>query len=1166
MEPSISRLIVCFMLSITLPDVMNAQELEGQEEVEIYVGKYLGKLNSYHHQVQGEVYAVDAFTFFVKDFTYDGNGKDAFFWAGSNYRPGLQGFIVPNEYGRTNVLDRYLNKDITLTLPDKKKMTEIKWLAVFDLTVGEAFGDVYIPEGFEPPGAQVLSELSRRSNGVRSGPIEIRDSKTIAVPDFHYDGQADDAVFLVGKGPQPHRGGSRVPDENGYLTKLRRYTGEDVVLLLPGEINVFEIDWVAVYDFAANKSLGSVVVPSRLNVPPSLLETISVKSDLINCEQLHRDLQVRWGLFGPQLTIELVGLLGAREYMAFGISGSGTESQMIGGDVALAYFNDQGVAYVQDYNLTAKQQCSNLLNDRHRGACTDEVVGGVGSYQILSSAQADGLNTIRFRRPHADTGDNGDQPFPVGREGAMIWAMGKLDDKGNPTFHRAYNKETLLLQFDRPETDKCQKNFVKYREKNQKPWGTFRLTDPSVNSFNASLGPPGMRRGYEGITGQTPAHVVWYINGYLSPEIYLERGKTYKFRVRGGNQPHQTGASFYHPFIITDEPHGGYGLLTDEERQEIRTLAGVTFTRRGLPGPVAAGPLCMWRHNKTAGGHGDRRLDDEFPSFKAFRNSLSWFCERGAEDGGAMLQVTPNVSWPDTVYYNSYTTRNMGWRIRVVDDLGGLVNLQQQQAPNAPSAASSVWERTNFQGMREKNKNNFPLLLAKSRLEWKVLKNGCSKNPSQWISSRCGHASCLVDDQIFVYGGLSSLATGYNDLWSLDLTERRWSRIPTAGNQPLPKGGATLLPRRNSLILLGGFLYYMIRSPENSDLVLPYQGYNLSPCELHVFDRKTQVWHQWTGNTKEPVNVCYHSATIHRDEMVVFGGQKGTKEISDELWCFNFDDKLWRRPARKVELWPAARCVHSQLELDHNHLLILGGYGGPNRPLRDAWLLETRKNQQWLWHEVTIENTAPPGVWCRPFTKIGHHAVVISPCDECCLHGARFVDKFVSHRHRTPDHEPSSSVNSGDRNVNGQYGSIRASVSSPSDTAPVGVKSPSPSSKRPNAQRNAQLRLESLRRYEQWLLATKKPKRGEPRAVDSSTCCTLHVLDVSRVVREKKAVWLENHAHSRCAPGPTHSPRYSFHCGRNRELIVFGGLMNGSELMETTNDVFFGTVPCDVVP
>jgi hypothetical protein len=43
-----------------------------------------------------------------------------------------------------------------------------------------------------------------------------------------------------------------------------------------------------------------------------------------------------------------------------------------------------------------------------------------------------------------------------------------------------------------------------------------------------------------------------------------------------------------------------------------------------------------------------------------------------------VLQVTPNVSWPDVVYYNSYTTRNMGWRIRVVDDLGGQPTLQQQ--------------------------------------------------------------------------------------------------------------------------------------------------------------------------------------------------------------------------------------------------------------------------------------------------------------------------------------------------------------------------------------------------------------------------------------------------------------------------------------------------------
>ena len=35
----------------------------------------------------------------------------------------------------TNVLERYHNVDVTLTLPEGKKLSDIKWLAVYDLTV-----------------------------------------------------------------------------------------------------------------------------------------------------------------------------------------------------------------------------------------------------------------------------------------------------------------------------------------------------------------------------------------------------------------------------------------------------------------------------------------------------------------------------------------------------------------------------------------------------------------------------------------------------------------------------------------------------------------------------------------------------------------------------------------------------------------------------------------------------------------------------------------------------------------------------------------------------------------------------------------------------------------------------------------------------------------------
>lgn len=70
------------------------------EEKEVYRGKFLGKINSYHHQVSGDVYAVDEYTFLLTEFNYDGNGADTFFWAGASNRPGPQGFIVSDEYGK----------------------------------------------------------------------------------------------------------------------------------------------------------------------------------------------------------------------------------------------------------------------------------------------------------------------------------------------------------------------------------------------------------------------------------------------------------------------------------------------------------------------------------------------------------------------------------------------------------------------------------------------------------------------------------------------------------------------------------------------------------------------------------------------------------------------------------------------------------------------------------------------------------------------------------------------------------------------------------------------------------------------------------------------------------------------------------------------------------
>ncbi|XP_014217876.1 protein Skeletor, isoforms B/C-like, partial [Copidosoma floridanum] len=71
------------------------------------------------------------------------------------------------------------------------------------------------------------------------------------------------------------------------------------------------------------------------------------------------------------------------------------------------------------------------------------------------------------------------------------------------------------------------------------------------------------------------------------------------------------------------------------------------------------GPLCLSKHNNR-----DRRLDDDFLTFKKFNRTLIYSCEPGE---AGVLEVTPNSSWPDTVYYNSFTHANMGWKIHIVD-------------------------------------------------------------------------------------------------------------------------------------------------------------------------------------------------------------------------------------------------------------------------------------------------------------------------------------------------------------------------------------------------------------------------------------------------------------------------------------------------------------------
>ena len=46
------------------------------------------------------MYAVDSRTLFIKNFAYDGQGPDAYFYAGESGEPSSKGYLIANEKAR----------------------------------------------------------------------------------------------------------------------------------------------------------------------------------------------------------------------------------------------------------------------------------------------------------------------------------------------------------------------------------------------------------------------------------------------------------------------------------------------------------------------------------------------------------------------------------------------------------------------------------------------------------------------------------------------------------------------------------------------------------------------------------------------------------------------------------------------------------------------------------------------------------------------------------------------------------------------------------------------------------------------------------------------------------------------------------------------------------
>ena len=577
----------------------------------------------------------------------------------------------------------------------------------------------------------LLFVADAQQNGVSLGPFSSLahdlggdvfaiDSRTFEVRNFNYDGTGPAAFFWVGKGATPDTNGFPIPlvpscDANVKLGPYSASTSQPLRVEIPDGMTIQDFDYLSVWCEQAIQNFGHVTisaaqkaqVPTASGAPQCVAEPTFPVQQGWNCEPLSTTYQVRWKRDGDNIDFELVSKVTPEQWVSFGVSGSQTSTNMDNSDVVIATEID-GSPTVVDYFMNSRGQCS-----QGTGVCPDTTsTSGPGKDDITKISGNRTLDTlmVRYTRPIA-ANEPTDRPFVVtgGQETFVVWAIGPFNAQANiPQIHRGEMSRAMTdvkFDFARNPVDNCSMPIVA-REVEEKqvlvPW--TRPTISNVTDFTARIGPSGGDKGVAAITQADSWGIAWYVsetgatgNDVLIPAIAVERGKTYTFRVFGGDQPDNKAA--FHPMYITNDQDGGFATKGPKGREMEKIFAGIQITSRNESGIFgftfdAAGPLCEYKQPPDV-------QPTSFDSFDAYYSRLNKSCvdNVNANQAGVLTWTVPENLTENVVYYHCATHRDLGYKLVVFDE--GKVDqsvLETEAVVAAQQAGGNQDCRTTFGG------------------------------------------------------------------------------------------------------------------------------------------------------------------------------------------------------------------------------------------------------------------------------------------------------------------------------------------------------------------------------------------------------------------------------------------------------------------------------------
>jgi len=210
-------------------------------------------------------------------------------------------------------------------------------------------------------------------------------------------------------------------------------------------------------------------------------------------------------------------------------------------------------------------------------------------------------------------------------------------------------------------------------------------------------------------------------------------------------------------------------------------------------------------------------------------------------------------------------------------------------------------------------------------------------------SARHFHAACVVDDLIFIHGGLSLQNGVLSDFWCFQTNSRTWFRPPINGDFPPPLAGTILNYYNNYIFKINDFFCistgHTLTKISNEELYM-IGGYSPSygfSDQIFVFNSKRIVFKKIIPQGLAFVGLYGHTSTYHfsTDTIYVYGGIFYSTEgasVSSNLYALKVSTSTWFQLPLDIDLnpifsWPISRYFHSAISTE-NYLLVIGGRDG----------------------------------------------------------------------------------------------------------------------------------------------------------------------------------------------------------------------------------------------